>query len=435
MFLQQIDKIIISENRQRKQFPREDNEELKNSICSKGLLHAPVVQNDGITLVAGERRLRAVTELHKEGRSFKYAGQTVSTGFIPTTRLGELSPFELREAELEENIVRLDLSWQERTAAHSELHKLRSEQKEAVGAAPQTITDTAREIYGLENVGGHVSNVHEAILLQEHMHIPEIAKAKSQKEAVKVLRKIKEQEHRVKLAEVFDATSIPHTLLNGSALDLLPTLPSDFFDCILTDPPYGINADGFGDMSSTGHNYTDNTEYAFKCYESLAKEGFRAAKPQAHLYAFCDISMFEAIRWTFEQNGWIVWPRPLIWAKSNGMLPRPEHGPRNTYECILFANKGDRKTLCVRPDVILISSDGKLLHGAQKPVSLYSDLLARTCLPGNTVLDPFGGSGTILPAANQMKCTATYIELHKENYAIAVSRVNETGNDEIELTI
>lgn len=117
------------------------------------------------------------------------------------------------------------------------------------------------------------------------------------------------------------------------------------------------------------------------------------------------------------------------------MLPRPEHGPRYTYECILFAAKGNKKTLVVKPDVISISPDAKLLHGAQKPVELFSDLISRSCLPGAAILDPFGGSGTTISAGIQARATVTLFELNPDNYNICLGRLKETDLDQIELDV
>ena len=436
----QLSAVIIPEDRQRKEFPAAEMETLKTSIVSKGLMHPPVLRDDGKTLVAGERRLRALTELHKEGRAFSCRGEVVPAGLLPVTLLGELTDFEVREAELEENVVRLSLTWQERACAYASLHKLRQEQaaQPSNGAKtpqPHSFTDTAKEIYGFAAQGEQVLSVHEAVILTDNLHLPDVAAAKSQKEAVKVLKKIKEGEHRAKLAAVFDLTRTPHSLHHGSAFDLLKTFPSATYDCILTDPPYGVGAGEFGDMASTGHNYVDSVENALACYALVAEEGFRVAKAEAHAYVFSDFSLFAKIADLFALAGWDVWKRPLIWSKGNGMLPRPEQGPRNTYECILFASKGKRKTLCVKADVINVGSDRRLLHGAQKPVALYSDLLSRTCRPGDTVLDCFGGSGPVIPAATASQVVATYVELSEHNYNIAISRLHEASPDDLNLPV
>ena len=122
--------------------------------------------------------------------------------------------------------------------------------------------------------------------------------------------------------------------------------------------------------------------------------------------------------------GWEVWPTPIIWNKLNGMLPKPEHGPRRTYEMILFATKGGKKVTKVGPDVLTHSLVSERDHGAQKPVSLYVDLLSRSVLPGNSVLDFFMGSGTIFPACNKLKLAATGMEINRDYYTLALSRID-----------
>jgi len=434
MKLTPIDSIIIPPNRQRKEFLPAEIEDLAESIRTRGLMHPPVVRNDGVTLVAGERRLRAIQSLYTLGAQFSCNGQLVPLGQLPVTLLSDLSDLELREAELEENTIRLDLTWQEKAAAIAELHSLRSERAGKTGQA-QTITKTAQEIHGKAVEGYQVSRVHEAVLLREHLTNPAVQAAKTQKDAVKIVRKIKEAEHRQRLAEAFDLTTTKHTLTHGDAVELLPTLPTGQFDCILTDPPYGVGADTFGDMADCGHNYIDSWENALMCYAALAFEGFRVTKPDAHLYAFCDILKFPELVPIFEAAGWTVWPKPMIWSKGNGMLPQPDYGPRYTYEAILYATKGSKRVQKVANDVICISREANLLHGAQKPVDLYCDLLARSVLPGDEILDCFAGSGTIVEAADRMRCTATAIEKLKPNYDIMLTRVQATVDFGINITL
>jgi len=426
-----ISKLIISTNRQRKTFPGDALQELVDSILSKGLMHPPVVQNDGVTLVAGERRYRALQEIAKKKEVYKCNGQVIPDNHIPVTLLGDLTPFEIMEAELEENVCRLDLSWQEKSSATLALHELRVQQAAAKGEV-HTPTDTHAEITGSRNGAGYLR---DSLILAKNIHIPEVRAAKTQKEAVKVLRKIKETEHRADLAKKVDMKGIQHDIRLGSMYDFMPELPDKHFDLIITDPPYGVDADEFGDMASTGHNYKDSWELAREHYRTTAEEGYRVTKDEAHVYAFCAFERFKEVSDLFDLAGWFVWPRPIIWNKGNGMLPRPEHGPRYTYECILFAAKGDKRTLLVRSDVISMPGDAKLLHGAQKPVDLYVDLISRSCLPGSRILDPFGGSGPAISAAAQTRCTVTLFELDRDNYNICLGRLKENPLDQIELEV
>jgi DNA modification methylase len=309
------------------------------------------------------------------------------------------------------------------------------EQAEAAGLPPPTTTSVATEIKGdgTKAYGEQVYRVTEAVILAKHLEDPEIGKAKSQKKAMKILRKKAESQHRAKLAETFDQSTTPHKLHRGSAFEILPQLTSGIFDLILTDPPYGVGADTFGDMASTGHEYKDDLEYAMQCYSILARQGFRVTKSIATLYTFCDIRNFSAIEMEFVLHGWDVWPTPLIWSKLNGMLPKPDHGPRKTYEAILMATKGNPHFLKTgAPDVLTYTLKEEAKHGAQKPVELYAELITRSCLPGSLILDAFCGSGTIFPASTRAKVIAHGIEMSEEYYNLALSRMNESSTNPLE---
>ena len=117
-----------------------------------------------------------------------------------------------------------------------------------------------------------------------------------------------------------------------------------------------------------------------------------------------------------------------MWSKHGGMLPEPDYGPRYTYECILFANKGKRPVTAVYGDVIECSAvDGKLtIHAAQKPVDVFVDLIRRCCNPGDTVFDGFAGSGTIFHAAKKCQVVATGFEKSTEMYNKALVALKES---------
>ena len=92
---------------------------------------------------------------------------------------------------------------------------------------------------------------------------------------------------------------------------------------------------------------------------------------------------------------------------------------------ILYAVKGKRAVNRMVGDVLSYGADAQLNHSAQKPVALYQDLLSRSVLPGNTVLDPFCGTGPIFPAAHALKCKAIGVEKDPAHYGKAVKRIQE----------
>src|SRR5208282_2703064 len=128
-----IDEITISSNRQRQDFNHDSIAELAGSISQNGLISPVVVRrrSDGVfQLVAGERRLRALTYLWNFGESLRCGTQQFGENHVPAIDIGDLDDVDAFEVELEENIRRADLTWPERVQAVAQLATLRRMQAE-----------------------------------------------------------------------------------------------------------------------------------------------------------------------------------------------------------------------------------------------------------------------------------------------------------------
>jgi len=427
-----IQAIKVAADRQRKLFDPAKLHEFADGIQSKGLLHPIVLRviGDDYYLVAGERRLRAIQDIYDLGGQFMHDGEMVTKNSIPYTLLSDLDPLAAEEAELDENIQRENLTWQERAAAHARLLKLRQAQALQVGTAAPSIADISIEVRGNAD-GVNQENTRREIIVARHLGNPAVQAAKTVDEAYKILKKEEAHEKSralgASVGKTFSASM--HRALNEDSLAWMRTAPAEQFDCILTDSPYGMGADSFGDsggVAAGAHGYADTPEL----YESILRvcetELFRLAKVQAHMYWFCDIDKFMDTRERFRAAGWQVFRTPLIWYKKTGMrAPWPESGPQRKFETILYAVKGKRPVLKMLGDVLDYGPDANAGHAAQKPVALLQDLLSRTCLPGNTVFDPFVGSGSTIVAAHSLKCIATGIEIDTASYGIVVDRISK----------
>lgn len=338
--------LIIPADRQRRHFDEEALDDLAGSILALGLLHAPVVQDDGRTLVAGERRARAIQGLYDLDLPFRYGGAVIPIGFVPVVNVSTLDAISLREAQLQENLIREDLTWGERAAAIAELHALRQAQATERGDQ-QTATATAQELGGPTVTSGDaVTEVTTSLIVAQHLDDPEIAKASSLKEATKILRQRAQRAHHEELARTYDLKSLsdPHLLIHGDLFVEVPKIAGGSFDCIIMDPPYGVYADEWDNQSAVEHSYVDTPELSDRIIAFIAAESIRVTKPQAHLFCFIDIRRFEDVCRPFRRAGWQVFHTPLIWNRGPeiGLLPWPSWGPRRTYECIIYANKGKR---------------------------------------------------------------------------------------------
>jgi DNA modification methylase/ParB-like chromosome segregation protein Spo0J len=425
--------IYIEENRQRKNLSAESLLELAGSISQVGLIHPVVVRRDDqdrVVLVAGERRLRSLEYIWNFGQNVKCGEYSIPVNQVPCVYLGEIDPIQAYEIELEENIRRLDISWQERAQATARLAQLKKE-IDGEEPSPAKLAEEVGLSPSAEGGGGSAAQaVRQDIILAKFLTDPDIAGAKSRAEAFKLLKRKEDSARNAEVGRQITATLAgEHRLIKGDCLEILPTLPDSSFDVILTDPPYGINAQDFGDSAGTGgavggHFYDDSPEAFEKLMAGLAKESIRIAKAQAHLYVFCDIEWFLYLRRLFDDQGWKVFRTPLVFVNPSGSrAPWPQKGPQRKYQLVLYAIKGNRPVTAVLGDVITCSSDPNQGHHAQKPVALYTDLLRRSVRAADSVLDPFAGTGTIFPAAHGLKCKATGIEMDEAACGIAAKRL------------
>ena len=425
-----IASIIIPPNRQRREFDPGKLAELEDSIKRIGLMHPIVVRNDGRTLVAGERRLKAIKNLAFLGDQFSCHGISVFDGEIPVIKLSDLSPQEVFEAELSENTVRQDLSWQEKAEAILKLQELRSLQ------TGKTVShnDIAEEVHGQR--GQHFgAQVREQIIVAKHLTNPEVAKAKNLGEAMKILKTREKQEEFAKIGAALPSEVLQsrHRLIIGDFRTA--ELPQEAFAVTITDPPYGIGAEGFGGTGSNsmgalaGHTYSDSSAEWQYLMLNLALKLRGVGKENSHHYIFCDFERFVELRAIMEGLQFRVWRTPFIMYRTTSTrCPWQGEGPWKSYECILYAIKGSKLCNMYRTDVITCRGDENLGHGAQKPLAVYTDLLERSARPGDEVLDLCCGTGPIFPAAHALKCIATGVELSPQNAAIAKQRLDALGD-------
>lgn len=402
--------IVNIEDRQRRSYTQEALDELKLSIAKHGLFHAPVLREDH-TLVAGWRRMQAMIALHEDKTNFTYNGDIVPENTIPFVDVTSEDELQALEMELDENIIREDISWQDKVRAQSEIHKLRSARNPA-----QTYKKTAEEIV-TRTGSGNAASIHQeisrAMVTSEFLDHPDVRGAKNERWAFNAAARILRDEFAQKLGRNVKSR---HTFLAGKAEKHLAKLikADKKFNCFIIDPPYGIDAHTFHPGNSPVenlHEYQDDIESALVFSRTLINQCTKLATPDAHMWMFCDVELFLQLREIAAAQKWIVFRTPLVWNKgSTGYIMRKAN-IRRGYEMLLFAQRSERSLSQVLQDVVTISSrEDEKLHAAQKPTALYELLIRLSCLPNDQVLDPCCGSGTIFRASQSTKVSATGIE-------------------------
>jgi DNA modification methylase len=186
------------------------------------------------------------------------------------------------------------------------------------------------------------------------------------------------------------------TLLQGDCLEILPTL-TERIDCILTDPPYPNNSGIMEDeiISSIkafalANNIYKNVIVWF--WDCLIDPPF-AIKPNAR----------------------------HVWNKTNGWQA-------GKWEAIYEYRHDDKRRegfVYSFPNVNIGDGTRDALgnHPTPKPVRLLIKLILDYTNPGDTILDPFAGSGTTGIAAVRTGRNAILIEKDPGYFAIMQKRI------------
>jgi len=206
-------------------------------------------------------------------------------------------------------------------------------------------------------------------------------------------------------------------LILGDCLEHLKEIPDNSIDCIITDPPYGIG-------ESQGKNATRRgvckpTDYGYSNWD--------AQPPSKHYFN-------EIIRTSKEQiifggnyfelppsSCWIVWDK--------------ENGNDDFADCELAwtSFKSAVRIFHYRWAGMLqgdMRHKEKRCHPTQKPLPLMKWIVEKYTKEGDTILDPFMGSGTTGVACKMLNRNFIGIEIDETYFKLAEKRIGEWQGQE-----
>ena len=204
-------------------------------------------------------------------------------------------------------------------------------------------------------------------------------------------------------------------LLQGSPVDM-----------VFTDPPYNVNYANSAKDKMRGKDraiLNDNLGDGFYDF-LLAALTPTVAHCRGGIYVAMSSSELDVLQAAFRAAGG-KWSTFIIWAKNTFTLGRADY--QRQYEPILYGwPEGAQRHWCGdrdQGDVWAIKKPQKNdLHPTMKPVELVERAIRNSSRPGNVVLDPFGGSGTTLIAAEKSGRVARLIELDPKYVDVIVRR-------------
>ena len=183
--------------------------------------------------------------------------------------------------------------------------------------------------------------------------------------------------------------SFTNQILHGDCIEVMRQMPADCVDFILTDPPYLVNY-----RDRTGRSIQNDADESW--LKPTMAEAYRVLKQDrvaVMFYGWTKIdAFFEAWRSAgFQPVGHIVFRKSY---SSKSRFLRYQH------EQAFLLAKG-RPPLPKQPlgDVMEMPYSGNKLHPTQKPIPALVPLIRSFTLQGETILDPFAGSGSTCAAA------------------------------------
>jgi DNA modification methylase len=167
-----------------------------------------------------------------------------------------------------------------------------------------------------------------------------------------------------------------------------------------------------------------SVEDAIELFDAAAAELARTLTDTGHMYVFTRWDVVGEFRDSLKRHGFEV-PNCIAWVKNNIGLNHQPYQYRPKYELILYAYRENPRPLDNREGDVMDfdrPNGGEAEHPTVKPVPLMSQLLTNSTHPGDTVLDPFMGSGTTAVAAIQNDREYVGFEVDAENYREAIER-------------
>lgn len=406
-----ISSIIVNRSeRQRQELG--DIASLAESIQRVGLINPIVVTRDGL-LITGERRYTACKQL---GHSH-----------IAVQFQDELDALELHAIELEENVKRLNITWQEECAAILRYHNLRATFAGGEWSAAKTA----------EALGMSYTDVNRKLgigdaLAEGNVRVMEAPKLSTAATIVAKTQNRKKQDNLAKVADMGQALGnapvvlvkkIP--LVNAEfSLEFMARYSGPKFNFIHCDFPYGVNAGEHAmGAASTHGGYEDSAEVYWDLVRALGNLTHTICAEDAHMMFWFSMDYYTETKDALEGHGWKVNPFPLIWHKSDnkGIMPDSRRGPRRIYETAFLCTLGDRFIVDAVSNVCS-HSNTKEIHMSEKPIGMLRHFFRMFIDESTVMLDPTCGSGNAVALAESMGAQFTLgIERDKEFYDAAVA--------------
>lgn len=211
----------------------------------------------------------------------------------------------------------------------------------------------------------------------------------------------------------------------GDARDVIPQLPS--FDVLVTDPPYGVKAE-LNSKTAKRAAWSVSGDRKKNDYVSMEDS---VEYVRDVVVPVVEMSLSKCKRGVITPGNRCLTLYPL--SDSFGAFYQPagiglQRWGRCDAQPILYYGAFPRDSRLIPAtecSYVLTEAPDRNGHPCPKPMKAWRNLIAVASLEGETILDPFMGSGTTLVAAKNLGRRAIGIEICQEYCDIAVRRLEQ----------
>lgn len=244
-----------------------------------------------------------------------------------------------------------------------------------------------------------------------------------------------------------------YQILLGDCTEILTNL-SETIDLTFLDPPFN--------QGKEYANHDDNLpeEVYWQWMEDVCRSIYDQTSTGGSIYFMQREKNTEQVLACLRKSGWNL-QNIIIWKKKTSAVPNLNKFGKH-YQIIAFAVKGKKarvfNRLRINPplpanykyerkggvfvtdvwddireltsgyfagDEAIRRPDGSRFHKQQSPIQLLTRIILSSSMPGDTVLDPFAGTGTTLVVAEQLGRNSIGIEKNPENVQCIRQRLSK----------
>lgn len=216
-------------------------------------------------------------------------------------------------------------------------------------------------------------------------------------------------------------------LILGDAMAILPSLPKA--DLIVSDVPYALTTGGVSKSSKTmsgifaSHNYRNDGQLIMATvpFPEMMTAFHAALADDADCYVMANDKNVHPLTGAAFNAGFGL-HNLLVWDK---VTPTANRWYMKSLEFTLYLWKGRAKTINDPSSKQLLRGglDKVCGHPTEKPVYLMAEYVRNSSRPGDTVLDPFMGSGSTGVSAMNLGRKFIGIEIHEPFFEMACERI------------